>query len=332
MAENIDIPKVGKVQKKYVFGAIGVVAAYVGWRYYQANQASSSSITTVTPDVNNSDVSASGVIGGEASGNVQYAGTVTNGTGNTILTNAQWTEDAVQKLTGTGGWDSASVYSALGDYLTAKPLTQTEQSIVRAAIAASGKPPVGTFDIIESTGDIVLPAPTGIHLLEPASSSSVHLGWNSVPNAAHYNLYRGDTGGIIMGGATSPTATSGIISGLQPNTSYTATVAAVSTLGKVGTKSVPITFKTASVALKAPGTPKVSGITASQATFTTTSVTGATGYNWWVDGKMRTHSDSPSVSIGSLPKNSKHTVKVQADNATQAPGPFSGSASFTTKK
>lgn len=331
MAEDIDIPKVGKVQKKYVFAAVGVAAAYVGWRYWQVNQASSEDVTTVTPDVNNPDVSASGVIGGSASGNTQYAGTTTNGTGTSILTNADWTADAVAKLTATGGWDAASVYSALGDYLAAKPLTQTEQSIVNSAIAASGKPPVGTFTVIPSTGDLTLPAPTGVHV-ETTGTTSVKLGWNPVPNAAHYNMYREDTGALLVGGATSPTATSGTIGSLQPNTSYKATVAAVSTLGKVGTKSAPISFKTAAVALKAPSTPKVSGITTTQATFTTSAVSGATGYNWWVNGVMRTHSDAPTVSIGSLKKGTKYSVKVQADNATQAPGPFSGTASFTTKK
>lgn len=328
MAEDIDVPKIGKIQKKYVYGAAAVAAAYVGWRYYQSSQAAASDVTTVTPDVNNPDVSASGVIGDAASGNVQYAGTTTSGNG--ILTNADWTADAVNKLTATGGWDAASVYSALGDYLAAKPLSDTEQSIVRAAIAASGNPPVGTFNVIPSTGDMTLPAPTGLKASSVTANSAV-ISWTAVPNAASYNLYRSDTGSTVIG-QSGGSATSATLAGLQPNVSYSVSVAAVSTLGKVGTKSSPLTVKTAGVSLKAPPAPTLSGITKTTATVKTSAVAGATGYNWYINNVAHGHSDAPTYLFQGLKANTSYKATVAADNATQAPGPMSNSKTFKTAK
>lgn len=332
MAGTINLPQIGPVKKVYVYGAGGAVVAFVGYRYYQSRQsAAAADVTYTTPDVNNPDVSASGVIGGAASGNTQYSGSTTDDTDpNTINTNAQWVADAVSKLSQTGSakYDSATVYQALGDFIAQRPLTNAEQDIVRAAIAASGNPPVGNLSIVPSTGDVTLPAPTGLKVTD-SFTTYAHLQWNAVSNASHYNIYRSDTGLTPVGTASGTTAT---LSGLTPNKSYAVTVKAVSSLNKIGSTSSSVTVKTKAQTLSKPATPRVTAVQRTAATFTVAVPKGATGIAWFVDGVPHGTSNGGSYTATGLQTNHKYGVTARGTLATQAAGPESGRAYFTTKK
>lgn len=331
MTDTVDVPQIGGVKKNYVYGVGGAIALYVGYRYYQNRQSAAATATPVTPNVSNPDLSASGVIGGTPSGNTQYAGSTTNATNPNVLnTNAQWVADAVSKLSQTGNakYDSAAVYQALGDFIAQRPLTNSEQDIVRAAIGASGNPPEGHLSIVPTTGDVTLPAPTGLKVLE-VFPSYAHLQWNAVPNAAYYNVYRSDTGVTPVGTSPTPTAT---LTGLAPNKSYAVTVKAVSSLGKIGNTSSSVSVKTSMQTVGKPAKPRVTGITRTSAVLTSSVPSGATGLNWFIDSVPHGSSSGASYTANSLKPNTKYYVTARGSLATQVPGQESDKTYFMTKK
>lgn len=235
---TVDIPKVGKVKKLYLWVAIGGVGLFVGWRYYQAAKAPAATDVPATGDVG-APVDASGVIGAPASGNVQYAGTTTQSDASTIATNEQWTARAVELLS-AAGIDPAKVYQALGDFLARRPLDNQEQQIVSSAIAAAGQPPVGgPYSIIPQVGPVSLTAPTGLKVVSTTTTTAT-VTFNAVPGAAFYYLYRDGIKDNISGSRDTKITASGLTRGTQ----YKLSVAAAATTGKLGPRSGTVTATT----------------------------------------------------------------------------------------
>lgn len=215
-------------------------AGYVGWRYWTASRQAASG-PPVTGDVG-APVDASGIVGaGGGAGNIQYAGSTQDMTDpNKINTNVQWTAAAVERLSATGGFDSAAVYVALGDFLARRPLTQAEQNIVRAAIAAAGPPPEGgPYTIIEQVGPVTLTAPTGLKATA-VGKTTITIEFKPVTGAAMYYLYRDGVTGNISGSRN----TTIVASGLSAGKTYKLSVAAAATTGKVGPRSATISVTT----------------------------------------------------------------------------------------
>ena len=65
----------------------------------------------------------------------------------TYTSNAAWSQAVVAGLTDIG-YPETDVATAIGDYLTATPLTPAQVNIVNAALSEFDNPPVGTFQII----------------------------------------------------------------------------------------------------------------------------------------------------------------------------------------
>ncbi|MFF3517282.1 PHB depolymerase family esterase [Streptomyces sp. NPDC002573] len=86
-----------------------------------------------------------------------------------------------------------------------------------------------------------LPAPTGL-TVGTVTSSSIALSWNAVSGAAGYNVYRNGT--QVNSSATSKTSYTD--TALSTGTSYSYTVAAVDSSGKVGAQSAAVTGTTSS--------------------------------------------------------------------------------------
>jgi hypothetical protein len=75
--------------------------------------------------------------------------------------NAQWAQAVQAGLAGLG-YDPQTVASALGLYLASMPLPAADASLVQAAIAEYGPPPVGSYPIIRSPssgGGATIPVP-----------------------------------------------------------------------------------------------------------------------------------------------------------------------------
>lgn len=94
---------------------------------------SSASGTGVAPDIN---------AGG--GGSTASPGSV----GSAVYTsNAAWAQAATAGLADVG-FPETDVATALGDYLTATPVTPTQANYIQTALAEFGNPPVGVFQII----------------------------------------------------------------------------------------------------------------------------------------------------------------------------------------
>lgn len=329
MAEDVDIPKVGKLPKAVIIPlAVGIVA-FVGWRFYQARNDTGEESTIDDGEFGAVDSSIPGVIGAVSPTNEYGSGAGSSDAGNdpTRFTNdAQWTAYVSDKLVASDRWSYTDIVVALGNYLGDKPTTTTQQDIIRAALAVGGQPPTGSHSIISGGNTAITIAPGNVHL-QSATTTQVVLAFNPVAGAARYQAYRDGVGANVGSSNGSPIT----ISGLQPNSSYKVAVAAVAGSGTVGPKSGWTTVKTKTASLGKPATPTLSGIGKNSVNVRTSTVANADGYRWYVNGVAHGSSDGPSYVINGLKSKTKYTITVSADLARQNPGPRSAGKPFTTR-
>lgn len=329
MSGDINVPKVGAVDKRVAIGVGAAIVAFLAWRYWLAG--SSSDAEPADEGAEDTGYEDGGTIPAVDGATDWYgaggsSGDSTSSTPQQITTNAQWSQYARDQLLVTDDYTGTAIGEALGNYLAGRPLSSSQQAIVRSAIAYAGYPPVGTHVVIPGGDTDVTVAPTGLKVTG-ATTSTVTLSWVAVSGASSYDVYRsGASGSPVRAGGTSAT-----IEGLQSGTSYTFQVAAVSGSGKAGPKSSSVPGKTKDVTLTKPATPAVSSVTATSARATTSRVSGATGYHWYLNGRFHGETDAPAHQINGLKRRTKYTVSVRADTATQGPGPESAKKSFTTK-
>lgn len=259
---DIDVPKVGPMNKKVVIGVGVAGAAFLGWRYYQSRQAAAAAPAASTDGTYADDGTLPAVdTSGTAYGAYGYpdAGTTTTGTvddyGFTGTTNDQWTQYASTQLEQSASWSYTDILTALGNYLAGRSLTDSQVQIVQAAIAVAGYPPVGNHSIVSGGNTPIIVAPSGVRSTS-VTSTSVTLAWNSVPGASGYHLYKNGT-------AVGDTGTaSGTVTALAAGTSYSLAVAAYDMSGNAGPLSSAITVKTSAAATTTPPpvkTPPVKG-------------------------------------------------------------------------
>jgi hypothetical protein len=329
MAETIDIPKIGTVKKTQLFAVVGVaggIVVYAWWRSRSAVVDDGQAVEEVLPEdpfqgLTDSGSGGGGPVGGYSSGS---GGSDTATTAPT--TNAAWSQLAAEKL--AASYEPQVIDAALGRYLGRQPLTTLDQEVVRAAIARAGYPPEGgPYTVISGGNTDIKTAPTGLKAVA-ASSTAVDLTWAPVAGAVSYRIYRGgvrDNVGTSLDGVAQ-------VGGLQPNTRYTFTVAAVTAAGKVGPQSTAAPATTKGVALKPVTGVKVSAITSTGATVSWTQQSGASLYRLYVDGHSSGAAEHPPYKVGGLSKNQNHSVTVAADATGQSPGKQSAPAKFKTKK
>lgn len=331
---TVDVPVAGRLKKAYVYVPVGIAAVYIGWRWYQAKQdAATADDSASTGLYSSDDLSDYGLstTGGTTTVSGNTGSTTTDATGDAIDTNAQWTQEAVELL-GNAGYDSATVYAALGEFLARRALDKNEATIARAALAAAGQPPVsGPFSVIEeaTATSATLAAPTGLRVVS-TTSTSVTLAWNAVAGAGYYRGYR--SGASTNVGSTDAGNLTMTITGLSPNTSYQFQVAADTTTGKPGPKSAAVTGKTAAVKLAKPGGLKSSAVTRTSFRVTCGKVTGAQYYRWYINSTPYGPSDQPYRDFLGMKPNTTYKITVAADTTNQEPGPVSSALSVKTKK
>lgn len=327
---DVTVPVAGKVDKRVVIG-VGVAAGgFVAYRYYKARTAVSSDVST---DGSFEDPGVlPGVAGAIKDGNLYGSGDTTQTSDSSaVTTNAAWSQLALAQLSQSSDrWSYADIAGALGNYLDGQPLSDAQQEIVRAAIAVAGHPPVGNPSIITGGNTTLSVAPTGV-AASAITPTSAQINFVPVPGARTYNVYR--SGAASAAGSSNNTPIT--LSDLTPNTSYSVTVAAVSSAGAVGPKSSPITFKTAAVSIGTPAKPSVSSVVGSRATLTTSKVPYATSYRWFMIGGQGTTllntTDGPAVTLTNLKPKTLYVIGVQADTSTGNPSKMSATTRFTTK-
>lgn len=322
---TVDVPKVGRIKKSYVYVGAAVVAGVVGYAYWRRAQ------TPVDiPAYTDADVVTDGVTdtaGGAPGGSANSGGASTD-TSTTPDTDSEWVQQARESLSGT--FDDAALSIALGRYIAHEGLSSPQQDMVRAAIGAIGYPPGGHYPLNSdlSPSPSTFGEPRNLKVTG-TTSSTVKLSWSGVTGASGYRIFRSDLGSEPIGDSGD---TSFEARGLQPNRSYSFTVAARTATGAIGPRSAPATGKTAAVKLGRPSTPTVSGITRTSAVLKTGKVTGADHYIWYINGVQHGASDAPQYTVVSLKANTTYQVSVKADTITQSPGPESAKKSFKTRK
>lgn len=158
---SVKVPGIGPVPKKWfiiVGGGSVVVLGYVYWKRRKSAPAAASTPGASVegqpcvdangmPGVYDADgicqVNAGAAGGYYAGSGAQGSSGVTPpvpGTGG-FTTNGQWTQQAEADLAGIG-IDQVALADALGAYISGRPLTSAQQSLVDQAIAAEGYPPV----------------------------------------------------------------------------------------------------------------------------------------------------------------------------------------------
>lgn len=332
MTDQIDVPKVGPMNKKVVVGVGVAVVGFLGWRYYRSSSAVSSTADAAAEDTGYEDggtiPSVSGATDWYGSGSSSTStGTASDGTSTQILTNAQWSAYARDQLLAVDAYNGQAISEALGNYLSGTALSSDQQKIVRSAIGVAGYPPVGTHVIIPGGDTSVSTAPGGLRVTA-VTASSVDLAWNPMDGVNTFSVYRSD---VSVPVSTSRTATTATVGGLEPNKSYSFQVAALSASGQPGPKSSQVTAKTAARVLARPATPTMGTITGTTAAAKTSAVPGAEGYEWFLNGGPKGHTDSPAYTFTGLKRATKYTIAVRADIPTQSAGPLSAPRTFTTK-
>lgn len=324
---EVKLPALGGVNKKVLIGVGVAGAGYIGYRYYQNYKANQDATATAdTPGFDDTSQTLPVVDGGSDISGTSNGETDTTVDGTEPTTNAAWTQEAEMYLE-ESGYDAQSVSEALGKYITSQPLTSAEQSIVSSAIAVAGYPPVGNISIIPGGDATLTTAPTGVKVLG-TTDTTVTVQFSQVPGAAYYRGYRNGVGTNVSSNTVSPM----LFAGLEPNTSYTFKIAAVTSGNAVGPQSAGVTAKTGTVTLKAPTGLKAGTVTSSSIAVTCSTVSGAEYYRWYVNGISRGASDNPAYTIGGLHSGTKYSITVAADTTTNTPGPKSGALTVTTKK
>ncbi|HEY2087446.1 MAG TPA: fibronectin type III domain-containing protein [Mycobacterium sp.] len=324
---DVDVPKVGKVDKKVLIPIVVAAGGYVAYRYYKARQDAaavptdpgmSDQLGGLGPGVTNPSSNVGLPI-------VDTSGSSTGGFQGT--TNSQWSEFVTERLQQDGRWSYSVIAVALGNLLSDRPLTSEQQDIARAAIGIAGQPPVGYHTIIPGGNTSITIAPAGVSATA-TGPDKVRVSFSGVAGAATYNVY---VNGSVRGtGGASPID----VGGLTPGTSYSVQVAAVSTAGLPGPKSSSAVVHTPGAALAKPAQPTVSSnIGGGRATFTTKPVPYATTYQWFLNGHLFNSTNTPATTHTSLKPKARYSpgVSVRALGATGGPGPMSITKSFTTK-
>jgi hypothetical protein len=165
----------------------GGAAGYVALRWWQSRG-------TTEPEATN-DLTPESAGGAYGPGNVQYGGRDITTPSEVPTTNAEWTQKAVEALTGQG-WEGTAVQVALGRFLARVSVTAAQADIIRAAIAAAGQPPVGgNYTIVPiSPTTPVTPTPvaapgavTGFKTVSTTPTTGL-VRWNPVSGATGYQV------------------------------------------------------------------------------------------------------------------------------------------------
>lgn len=326
---DVDVPKVGKINKKVALPIVGVAVAYVGYRYWKA-RSTPADIPADDPAYEDAGT-LPGVAGAVKDGN-SYGGN-TGGTGGSndddITTNAQWTRYVIQELSTNGRWDSGDVASALGNFLDRQPLPDDQQTIVRAAIGVAGYPPVGTYSVIPGGNTNLSVAPTGV-VASGITGTSASIGFQPVSGATSYQVFISGRSSAVAVGNSSPIQ----VDGLTPGTKYSVQVAGVNKAGTVGPKSSAAGFNTTAAVATQPSQPTVKSVTKSTVTVSTgiTNKTGVIGYRWNLNGRFANQTSGPTATLTRLSPNTAYSVTVQSVTNSGKFSDQSRARSFRTKK
>ena len=128
-----------------------------------------------------------------------------------------------------------------------------------------------------TTAEGVVPAPAGLQV-SSVSGNSVQIGWNAVPEATGYNIYRSNSVSGPFALVSSSTSTFYTDSGLSFSTAYYYTVSTVHSRGESGQSDVLSAITLAQPSIPAPADIQAEAIDSGSIRVSWNGVSGATGY------------------------------------------------------
>ncbi|MCD9022163.1 fibronectin type III domain-containing protein [Cohnella silvisoli] len=244
------------------------------------------------------------------------------------ITSTGWTQTWTA-VTGASGYNvyvdgvkvnGASPITVLSYDVTGQA-SGTDFSVTVTAVNGSGEGAVSSADSVTTKPG----APTGLSHSSITSTGWTQT-WTAVTGASGYNVY---VDGVKVNGASPINGTTYDVTGQTPGTTYSVTVTAVNASGE-GPASSPYSVETI------PSTPtglSHSTITSTGWTQTWTAVTGASGYNVYVDG-VKVNGASPIIgltyNVTGQASGTDFSVTVTAVNGS-GEGAASSADSVTTK-
>lgn len=230
---TVDVPGVGAVDKRVLYGVGAGTACLIGYIYWRRGQASAD------PGVEAFDES-SLVDTGEYGGGKAWSfapsptGDIGVDSDTSPRTNAEWGQRAQEALQGAG-YDVTAASAAIGAYIGHQRMTAAQAVMIRAAIGLIGSPPSGTFAITTLPTTTATPTPTpagskpaeprGVHVTS-SSRASLTLAWQPVVRARSYRIYGPGSR------TTNTTSTTRTLGGLKPGTNYTVSIVAINPQGE----------------------------------------------------------------------------------------------------
>lgn len=273
------LPKIGKVKKIYVVGAVGLTlgaAVYTIRKRKAASLAATSgsstdaagNVGTIDPttgyvagspqdlaalNTGSGDTgSGTGGGGGDSSGGGTTADQVTAGP--PFTNNAAWAQYVTAYLVDNLDQDPGAVATDIGSYLAGALVTQAQKDVIQEATAYAGQPPVagpnGYPPSINVSGSIsgTGSAPGAVKLVAgTVTSTAAEVTWTAVTGATGYAWKATGPSYSKTGIATTGTVT---ITGLKPSSSYAVAVHATNSHG--AGPSATLTVKTKAAAGSSP--------------------------------------------------------------------------------
>jgi len=241
------------------------------------------------------------------------------------------TSNAFSAYSSLSGWSTSNPGATATQDVYSVTLTQSFSSQTQSSSTFTGNTWSSVSRTEARTGTAApTSAPTGI------GASGTTLSWNSVTNATSYDIFWGLTPtsrAPVAGTAADFTSTTTSVTNSNIQTGRSFWVRARNSTGAgpwssryVYTASAPAT----------PGTPTLTGRTASSLTFSVTPVPGATGYRWRISSNATVsnadtlrETTGPSITISGLSAGTQRWVDVRAENSA-GNSSYSADATGTT--
>jgi hypothetical protein len=279
---TVDVPLAGKVNKKVLAGAAGVVTALIIIYYVRKPKATPAAATTTDqypPDgtvgdptdpystdpatnqtYGNESVGSGGTFGAFTSGVGTGVGSGTFDTGSTTSSttvgppfsrNADWSSYVISQISSTNpNVDVGALTDAIGLYLNGQPLTPTQKQLVFDAIAVGENPPVAGANnyppqlrSAPQGNTHVTPTVSGGHIVNLTATTAV-VGWTGHDASSFRVQIKGP--GPLNGRVNTVKVPQASYEGVLPGHDYTVTVTPIGTGGLAGHPG-NIEFKTPTV-------------------------------------------------------------------------------------
>jgi hypothetical protein len=323
---DVNVPKIGPVNKKVLIPIVAAGAAFVGWKFYQSRTGVDDTADATDPGLTDDGTIPS--LTGPAFADTTDTGDTSTATATSTdtygfsgTTNDQWTQYATVQLQQSDTWSYTDIVTALGNFINNRPLSTLQQSIVQAAVAVAGYPPVGSHTIIPGGNSALTVAPTGLKASSIGSTTAV-VSFTGVSGATSY----------AASGATGTAGSSPMtVTGLKPNATNSVTIHGVTSGGAAGPASAAVSIKTSAGTLAAPKKPTVSAIGRTSMHIAVPAVSGATHYGFRVNGSYHVGT-APSFTWTKMHPNTSFSITVTAINAAGATSPPSPITTAKTKK